>query len=250
MKYSFKGNSAIVSGGGSGIGEATARLLAANGVQVVVSDIDLEAARCVVKAIDAAGGRAVAHAGNTTRPDDAQAAVQCALEHFGALHLAFNNAGISGTIKPAGEMAADEWQHVIDVNLSGVQYALRAQIPAMLDAGGGAIVNMSSILGLVGSATAPAYVAAKHGVTGLTRSAALAYAAQGIRINSIHPGYIDTPLLKVLDEATLAALKGMHAIGRLGQSEEIAHAACFLLSEGASYMCGSALVVDGGYTAA
>lgn len=242
MKYSFKGNSAIVSGGGSGIGEATARLLAANRVQVVVSDIDLEAARRVVEVIDAAG--------DTARPDDAQAAVQCALEHFGALDLAFNNAGISGTLKPAGELAADEWQHVIDVNLSGVQYALRAQIPAMLAAGGGAIVNMSSILGLVGSATAPAYVAAKHGVTGLTRSAALAYAAQGIRINSIHPGYIDTPLLKVLDEATLAALKGMHAIGRLGQSEEIAHAACFLLSEGASYMCGSALVVDGGYTAA
>lgn len=250
MKYSFKGNSAIVSGGGSGIGEATARLLAANGVQVVVSDIDLEAARRVVEAIDAAGGRAVAHAGNTARPGDAQAAVQCALEHFGALHLAFNNAGISGVLRPAGELAENEWQQVIDVNLSGVQRALRAQIPAMLAAGGGAIVNMSSILGLVGSATAPAYVAAKHGVTGLTRSAALAYAAQGIRINSIHPGYIDTPLLKVLDEATLAALKGMHAIGRLGQSEEIAHAACFLLSEGASYMCGSALVVDGGYTAA
>ena len=250
MKYSFKGNSAIVSGGGSGIGEATARLLAANGVQVVVSDIDLEAARRVVEAIDAAGGRAVAHAGNTARPGDAQTAVQCALEHFGALHLAFNNAGISGVLRPAGELAENEWQQVIDVNLSGVQRALRAQIPAMLAAGGGAIVNMSSILGLVGSATAPAYVAAKHGVTGLTRSAALAYAAQGIRINSIHPGYIDTPLLKVLDEATLAALKGMHAIGRLGQSEEIAHAACFLLSEGASYMCGSALVVDGGYTAA
>ena len=250
MKYSFKGNSAIVSGGGSGIGEATARLLAANGVQVVVSDIDLEAARRVVEAIDAAGGRAVAHAGNTARPGDAQAAVQCALEHFGALHLAFNNAGISGVLRPAGELAENEWQQVIDVNLSGVQHALRAQIPAMLAAGGGAIVNMSSILGLVGSATAPAYVAAKHGVTGLTRSAALAYAAQGIRINSIHPGYIDTPLLKVLDEATLAALKGMHAIGRLGQSDEIAHAACFLLSEGASYMCGSALVVDGGYTAA
>lgn len=250
MKYSFKGNSAIVSGGGSGIGEATARLLAANGVQVVVSDIDLEAARRVVEAIDAAGGRAVAHAGNTARPGDAQAAVQCALEHFGALHLAFNNAGISGVLRPAGELAENEWQQVIDVNLSGVQHALRAQIPAMLAAGGGAIVNMSSILGLVGSAAAPAYVAAKHGVTGLTRSAALAYAAQGVRINSIHPGYIDTPLLKVLDEATLAALKGMHAIGRLGQSEEIAHAACFLLSEGASYMCGSALVVDGGYTAA
>ncbi|WP_345798083.1 SDR family oxidoreductase [Castellaniella sp. MT123] len=250
MKYTFKGNSALVSGAGSGIGETTAHLLAANGVQVVVSDIDFEAAQRVTQAIVAAGGRAVAHAGNTAKPSDANAAVQCALEHFGALHLAFNNAGIAGELKPAGELTAEEWQRVIDVNLSGVQHAMRAQIPAILAAGGGAIVNMSSILGLVGSASAPAYVAAKHGVTGLTRSAALAYSAQGVRINSIHPGYIETPLLKTLDKATLEALTGLHAIGRLGRPEEIAHAACFLLSEGASFMCGSALVVDGGYTAA
>ena len=250
MKYSFQGNSAIVTGAGSGIGAATARLLAANGVQVVASDVDAAAAQRVVDAITSAGGRAVAHAGDVSQPEAAQGAVDCALEAFGALHLAFNNAGIGGVLAPAADLSPADWQRVIAINLSGVQYALHAQIPAMLAAGGGAIVNMSSILGLVGDPNAPAYVAAKHGVTGLTRSAALAYAARGIRINSIHPGYVDTAILKDFDAAARTTLAGMHAIGRLGRAEEIAHAAAFLLSNGASFMSGSALVVDGGYTAA
>ncbi len=250
MKYTFNGDVALVSGAGSGIGAATARLLADNGVRVVVSDLHPASVERVVAEIRAAGGTALPHVGDVSRPQDAESAVALAVSQFGALHLAFNNAGIGGTLKPSGELDPADWQRVIDINLSGVQYGMRYQIPAMIAAGGGAIVNMSSILGVVGDANAPAYVAAKHGVTGLTRSAALAYSARGIRINSIHPGYVETPILDGLDANTRGALVGKHAIGRLGRAEEIAHATAFLLSDAASFIAGAGLLVDGGYTAA
>lgn len=249
MHYTFAGDVALVTGAGSGIGAATAQLLAANGLAVVVSDVTPDPVARVVAAIEAAGGRAIANIADVSREADLEAAVRCAVQTYGGLHFAFNNAGIGGTLAPVGELSPADWRRVIDINLSGVMYGLRYQVPAILEAGGGAIVNMSSILGLVGDANAPAYVAAKHGVTGLTRSAALAYSARGIRINSIHPGYVDTPILDGLDADTRGALVGQHAIGRLGTSEEIAHAVAFLLSEGASFMTGSALLADGGYTA-
>ena len=249
MKYSFSGRVALVTGAGSGIGEAIARLLASNGLSVVVSDVSADNAERVAKLINTDGGQAVANVADVARIDQVQAAVACAVDMFGGLHFAVNNAGISGDQSPVGELDPAAWSRVIDVNLNGVFYGLRHQIPAILRSGGGAIVNVSSILGVVGDAANPAYVAAKHGVTGLTRSAGLAYASKGIRINSIHPGYVRTPILDFLDESALQKAVDLHPIGRLGTSDEIAHAVAFLLSEGSSFLVGTQLIADGGYTA-
>lgn len=249
MKYSFSGRVALVTGAGSGIGEAIARLLASNGLSVVVSDVSADNAQRVAKLISADGGQAVANVADVARINDVEAAVACAVDMFGGLHFAVNNAGISGDQSPVGELDPAAWSRVIDINLNGVFYGLRHQIPAILRSGGGAIVNVSSILGVVGDAANPAYVAAKHGVTGLTRSAALAYASKGIRINSIHPGYVRTPILDFLDESALQKAVDLHPIGRLGTSDEIAHAVAFLLSEGSSFLVGTQLIADGGYTA-
>ena len=241
MKYSFSGRVALVTGAGSGIGEAIARLLASNGLSVVVSDVSADNAERVAKLINTDGGQAVANVADVARIDQVQAAVACAVDMFGGLHFAVNNAGISGDQSPVGELDPAAWSRVIDINLNGVFYGLRHQIPA--------IVNVSSILGVVGDAANPAYVAAKHAVTGLTRSAALAYAAKGVRINSIHPGYVRTPILDFLDESALQEAVGLHPIGRLGTPDEIAHAVAFLLSEGSSFFAGTQLIADGGYTA-
>lgn len=245
----FENKVAIVTGAGSGIGEAIALSLAEQGARVFATDIDEMAAQRVVSQIEERGGEAAAMQHDVASPEAAEAAVRLAQEKFGALHLAVNNAGIGGDLKPIGEYGIDAWRRVIDINLNGVFYGMRYQIPAIERAGGGAIANLASILGSVGTANSAAYVAAKHGVVGLTKAAALEYAERKVRINSIGPGYIDTPLLESLDNDTRNALIGLHPLGRLGAAGEVAELTLFLLSERASFITGSYHLVDGGYTA-
>lgn len=248
MTDQFAGKTALVTGAGSGIGKAAALALAAEGASVVVNDLDLQAAQDVVNRITDDGGTAAASVGDVAAPQDIRGAVETAVNEYGALHLAFNNAGIGGPLGLLTEIDLEGYRRVIDVNLNSVFYGMYYQIPEMLKAGGGAIVNMSSILGTVGSATAVPYVTAKHGVTGMTRAAALGYANQGIRINSIHPGYIDTPLLEALPGEVYSALVGMHPVGRLGTAQEVADVVLFLLSDKAAFVTGSQYAVDGAYT--
>jgi len=249
MTGEFQGRTAIVTGAASGIGRAAALGLAANGANVVVTDIDADALDMVARAITDSGGVAHAVAGSVAKHEDVKNVVDQAMGRFGALHLAFNNAGIGGPLGPTHEIDIDAYLRLIDVNLHSVFYGLRYQVPAIIASGGGAIVNTSSILGTVGDANAVAYVAAKHGVTGMTKAAALDYAAQGVRINSVHPGYVDTPLLKNLPEGAYEGLVALHPIGRLGTPTDIADTVLFLLSDRAAFITGAQLSVDGGYTA-
>lgn len=245
----LKDKVAIITGAASGIGESTAIIFAREGAKLVLTDIDDKKGNELVLKINNEGGQSVFFKADVATPGDSEKSVELAMEKFGRLDVAVNNAGIGGLLAPVGEYEIEGWQRVININLSGVFYGMRYQIPAMLKSGGGSIVNIASILGNVGTANSAAYVAAKHGVTGLTKSAAIEYASQGIRINSVGPGYIKTPLLEALDQTVLDYLVELHPIGRLGTAEEVAQLILWLAGGRSSFVTGSYYPVDGGYLA-
>ncbi len=250
MAFDFTGRVAIVTGGGSGIGAAVTRQLVAAGAAVVIADLDREGAEDVAARLADGGGKAVSYEIDVADPMQVEALVDFAGRTYGGLHLAVNNAGIGGPSAMTADYPVDGWQRVINVNLSSAFYCMKYEIAAMRAAGGGAIVNMASILGAVGFANSPAYVAAKHGILGLTKTAAIEYAKHNIRVNAVGPGFIDTPLLsRNLDEPTLKHIAGLHPVGRLGTADEVAALTLFLLSDEAGFITGSYHLVDGGYTA-
>ncbi|MBA4329158.1 MAG: short-chain dehydrogenase [Polaromonas sp.] len=247
----LKNKVALVTGASSGIGRAVALAWAREGARVVVSDVNLAGGEETAALVRAQGGDALFVAADVGKPADAEALVAQTLARYGRLDIACNNAGIGGPQAATADYPLDGWAEVININLSGVFYGMKYQIPAMLKSGGGSIINMASILGAVGFAGAPAYTAAKHGVLGLTQAAALEYSAQGVRINAVGPGFIHTPMISGLeqDAAIQAMLVGAHPIGRLGQPGEVAELVLWLSSDKASFVTGSYYPVDGGYLA-
>ncbi len=249
------GKSALVTGGASGIGRATALAMAREGARVAVSDLSEESAAATVALINGAGGQAIAIGGDVAREADVAAMVARTVAAFGRLDCAFNNAGISPrNVGPTGqrthEMSQASFDGMLAVNLTGVFLCMKYELVQMLAQGGGSIVNTASIAGLIGLPSASNYVAAKHGVVGLTKTAAMEYAKDGIRVNCVNPGYIKTPMTDPSMEERYDALMAKVPMGRLGVADEIAEAVVWMLSERASFMTGASQVVDGGYYAA
>lgn len=247
----FADRVALVTGAGSGIGAAIAHELAVKGAKVVVSDIDEKNAQKVVQEITDARGTAVAFVADVSSREDNENLVRFAVHTYGKLNYAVNNAGVGGPPAPVGETELDAWDKVIGINLNGVLYGMRYQIPAMLEAGAeeSGIVNMASVHGMVAAPNSAAYTAAKHGVVGMTRNSAAEYGPQQLRINAVGPGYIRTPLLEAnLDAEAMEAIAAKHPMQRLGTSAEVSALTCFLLSDDASFITGGYYLVDGGYT--
>lgn len=248
---------ALVTGGGSGIGRATALLFAREGARVAVSDLDEAAALATVREVEAAGGEAAPVVGDVSRAGDAERMVQSAVGVYGGLHILVNSAGITArNALPEGASAEEVWDRVIDVNLKGTYLVSRHAVPHMERAGGGSVVNLASIMALVGYPTVLGggfnpYAPSKGGVLQFTRSLAVEYAAKNVRVNCICPGFVMTSLTRSLSEnpALSKELEGRHPMGRFARPEEIAYAALFLASDESSFVTGAALAVDGGYTA-
>lgn len=252
----FSGKVALVTGAASGIGRACARLFAEGGASVIVSDVAAEGGEETVRLVEEAGGKAAFIKADVSNAGEVEALLSGTMETFGRLDCAVNNAGIEGLLAPTADYPEEAWNRVLAINLTGAFLCMKHEIPKMLEGGGGgSIVNMASILGLVGFANAPAYTAAKHGLVGLTKAAALEYATLGVRVNALCPGFIETPM--VMERGVEAGthpevyeqISELHPIGRLGRSEEIAAAAVWLCSDAASFVTGHAMTADGGYVA-
>ena len=246
---------AFVTGAAGGIGRATALAFAREGASVVVSDISEQNVRDTARRIEELGERALAVACDVTRSEDVKAALDETIETFGRLDVAFNNAGVENEVKPMADVTEEEWDRIVAINLRGVFLCMKYEVPLMLEQGGGAIVNTSSGAGVKGFEGQAAYVAAKHGVVGLSKAAAVDYAPQNIRINAVCPGIIDTPMMDRFGGGTpegkereLASAAAAQPIGRAGKSEEIAAAVVWLCSDAASFVVGDAMIVDGGQT--